>query len=97
MKTLIISLLSLCALSCGGTGGGGGGLDANGVCNICPTAKMVNTAGCAEQGTKSKCTSAAIKSVTNDSCSLGKPATTHDTCTFEHCELEFECSTVVKY
>lgn len=94
IKTMrALSLLSLVALlaACGG------GEDHTGVCNICPSARAVNTDQCAVQGAASKCASAEIKEVTDDDCNVGAAPTTHLACVFTGCETEFQCAPVVTF
>jgi hypothetical protein len=66
----------------------------SGECNICPSMTNVNLAACQSEGAKAGCAKAEIREVTDPSCSVGKPAITHQVCTYTDCDQKLDCSQV---
>ena len=69
----------------------------SGTCNICPNAQSVDTSKCAELGTAAGCASASIEEVTDDSCGVGSPPTTHQACVYDGCGEALDCEQIVTF
>jgi len=82
-------VLALCLLSCG--------TKTSGSCSICPIAKFVDLAACAEEGKKAGCAKAEIVEVTDDRCGAGEPPQTHAVCVYSDCDRNLNCDAVVQY
>lgn len=90
MRIVAFALLILAA-SCSG------GADANGTCNICPSAKSTNLGSCASQGATLHCASAAIMTLTDDQCNVGQAPTSHQACVFSGCDDVIDCTKIAAY
>ena len=65
----------------------------SGTCNICPSATFTDLGACAAFGAANGC-EAAITTATDDDCSVGQPATSHQVCEWGPCSERLVCSTV---
>lgn len=93
LLSLSLALVAVLLIACNG----GNGLDATGACTICPDSQSVNTDACATEGADAGCESAEIQEVTDDACSVGQPATLHQSCVYKHCTRNFDCEQVATF
>lgn len=85
MKHLVpILFIPFSVFACGGS--------LSGTCNHCEGWRL-DTEACEEQALELGCASAEVVEVTDESCGVGQPETTHLQCQYNDCpvDAEFEC------
>ncbi len=65
----------------------------SGTCNHCEGWQFLNTDACEEHALDLGCASGEVVEVTDDSCGLGQPETTHLQCQYNDCpvDADFDC------
>lgn len=87
-KIIMVAVLGLATFGCRNV--------SNGVCNICSSAKSVDTSQCGAQGVTYHCASAKIVEKTDNSCGSNDGGT-YQACEFKDCDIGFDCKKIATY